>query len=178
MLKALEIDCLTEEEKDKLRFLSTYKNFIFQTHQMLSVLYEIQTIMKNKGFNTENVNHSLKLLDTLNDNNTVKIKKMIVEYFNNTLSKMSKMKNTDTIYCSSDIVESCFGKYKELVKANKTVGITDLSLCIAALTGDNSEDDIMSCFEKKTVKDIKEWKKENIEETLFMQKRTLFKKLG
>ena len=133
--------------------------------------------MKNKGFNIENVNHSLKLLDTLNDDNAMKIKKMIAEYFNNTLSKMSKM-NTDTIYCSSDIVESCFGKYKEFVKANKTVGITDLALCIAALTGDNSEDDIIACFETKKVKDIKEWKKENIEETLFMQKMTLFKKLG
>ncbi|MDR2026582.1 MAG: hypothetical protein LBQ01_03370 [Prevotellaceae bacterium] len=63
---------------------------------------------------------------------------MIFEYFKNTLSKMERK---ETVYCSSDITESCFGKYKEPVKNNKTVGISDLALSIAALAGNNNQTD-------------------------------------
>jgi hypothetical protein len=45
------------------------------------------------------------------------------------------LENKETVYCSSDMAESCFGKYKELVKNNKATGISDLSLSIAALLG-------------------------------------------
>jgi hypothetical protein len=46
----------------------------------------------------------------------------------------------------SDIVESCFGKYKELVKNNNMVVISDLSLCISAILGECT--DIKGCFER------------------------------
>jgi hypothetical protein len=75
-------------------------------------------------------------------------------------------------------MESCFGKYKELVKTNKTVGISDLCLCIAALLGEHNEVVTKNAMETVDVKKIHAWKKENVGATLFAQKRKLLKKVG
>ena len=76
-------------------------------------------------------------------------------------------------------IESCFGKYKEIVKGNKTVGISDLCLCIAAMTGTNMNDPekIKEAMENVKTKQVKEWKANNISKTLFAEKIELNKKI-
>jgi len=171
MLKLLETEYLTDEEKEKLSFLPAYKEFILHTNALLQNLNQIQQIMKNSGFSKKTTKMSIKLLDTLTDVNSLKIKEMVIAYFNNTELKMEKY---DTILCSSDIVESCFGKYKELVKTNKTVGISDLSLCISAMMGYSLED-LKANFERLKTKDVTEWKEKYIGKTLFSEKIELLK---
>jgi len=156
MLKLLDTNNLTEEEKEKLSFLPAYKEFIMHTKDLLNILNQIQKKMKESGFSKRNTKICIKLMDTLTDDNSLKIKEMIKEYFNNTKLKMD---GYNTILCSSDIIESCFGKYKELVKTNKTVGISDLSLCISALMGYDLEN-MKSNFERLKTKDVTKWKEE------------------
>jgi hypothetical protein len=143
------------------------------TNALLNTLNQIQKTIKEGGFSKKNAKMCIHL-DTLKESNSLKIKKMIIEYFHNSKLKMGKYK---TIPCSSDIVESCFGKYKELVKINKTVIISDLSLYISALTGYGLED-MKSNFERLRTKDVTEWKKKNIGETLFNEKKKLLKKVA
>ena len=88
------------------------------------------------------------------------------------------MGNETTILCSSDILESCFGKYKSIVKANKTVGITDLCLCISCLMGENDAEQTMKSMAKIKIVNIKDWKEKNIGETLFQKRNKLYKKTG
>ncbi|MDR1129786.1 MAG: hypothetical protein LBK96_02250, partial [Prevotellaceae bacterium] len=83
-----------------------------------------------------------------------------------------------TVYCSSDIIESCFGRHKELIKNNKSVGISDLCLCRAAIMGNNDLIDTKKAMERNKIRNIKEWSKEKIPTTLFAQKRNLMKKCG
>jgi hypothetical protein len=83
-----------------------------------------------------------------------------------------------TAYCSSDIIESCFGKYKALVKSNKSVGISDLCLFIAAIMGSNDLNDAKAAMENKKNKQVEEWRKEKSPVTLFAQKRELMKNCG
>ncbi|GHT19774.1 hypothetical protein FACS189429_7720 [Bacteroidia bacterium] len=175
MTKLFEMNELNNEEKEKLSFLPNYKNFITQTYNLICTLNKIQKIMKNSGFNKNNVKESSKLLDTLVDDNSLKVRDMIIDYFNNTLNKMLL---EETIYCSSDILESSFGKFKELVKTNKTVGISDLCLCISALFGEQDEIKTKYAMENIKVKQVKQWRDKNIGETLFAQKTKLLKKAG
>jgi len=165
---------LTKEEKKQLRFLSTYKKFILDTHALLQALNRVQAAIKNGGFSTENASRCLPFLDALRDRNAQKVKKMLVAYFEENKSKMG---GYQAIHCSSDIVESCFGKYKELVKTNKTVGISDLSLCISALMG-YSPEEVKSNFGRLKTEDVNKWKKTHIGKTLFCEKRDLMKKSG
>jgi len=173
MLKLLKTNYLTEEEKEKLSFLPAYNEFILNTNALLQILNQVQKIMKERGFSKKTTKICTELLDTLVDNNSLKVKEMVFKYFNNTELKMGEH---NTILCSSDIVESFFGKYKELVKTNKTVGISDLSLCISALMGYSLES-MKANFERLKTKDVTEWKEKNIGETLFNEKKKLLEKV-
>lgn len=121
------------------------------------------------------MNQSLKLLENHNNERSVKIREKVCKYFHETIQKMEK---EVTILCSSDIIESCFGKYKSIVKENKTVGITDLCLCISCLIGESDFEQTKQTMTKIKMSEIKEWKDKNTGMTLYQKRNTLYKKTG
>jgi hypothetical protein len=94
-------------------------------------------------------------------------------YFEITTAKLGA--NQQQVVCSSDIIESCFGKYKEVVKLNKTIGVSDICLSISCLTNNGGIKELKKALESIKIKDVKKWSNENIGETLF-KKRTAFYK--
>ena len=135
----------------------------------------MKKLLKTNGFNHKTEKEALSVLSELKSENSLKIIEKLKEYFSDPASKSEG----NTVCCSSDIIiESCFGKYKTVVNGNKTVGISDLSLCIAAMSGHDSRDSIKESMEKVSMKKLKEWKTENISKTLFAEKRELKKKVG
>jgi hypothetical protein len=134
----------------------------------------MQQLLKNSGFNNKNAREAMLLFADMNSDNSLKIKKQLEYYFDD-LS--SKAKNGKTICCSSDIIESCFGRYKEITKGNKSVGISDLCLCIAALTGESNPDRTKYSMETVNTKQLKDWNTKNVTKTLFAEKRELNKNL-
>jgi hypothetical protein len=175
MITLLENNQLREEEKTALSFLAPYKVFVFDTYQLLIRLNRIQSLLKSKGFNAKNAETALALFSDMNSDNSLKIKEHLEDYFADLLSKAKRSK---TICCSSDILESCFGKYKEIVKGNKSIGISDLCLCIAAMLGENNLDKTKSAMETVRIKQMRKWKKQNVSKTLLAEKRELNRKLN
>ena len=173
MITLLDKHQLTQEEKTALSFLESYRAFILDTYQILMRLNSIQKLLKNNGFNAKNAKEAMSLFSDMNSDNSLKIKEQLKHYFADLSSKTEENK---TICCSSDIIESCFGRYKEIVKGNKSVGISDLCLCIAAMLGENSLDKTKSTMETINMKQLKEWRTKNISKTLFAEKRELTKK--
>ena len=90
---------------------------------------------------------------------------------------MSSKAKGKTICCSSDIIESCFSKFKMISKGNKSVGISDLFLCIAAMLGHNNPNKTKESMELVSIKKLKEWKTKNISKTLFAEKIEINKKI-
>lgn len=175
MINLLEKGMLNEQEKEKASFIQVHKNFIRQTYALLEILNKVQKKLKTKGFNQNTVAQCREILKNISGSKGELIATMINKYFDQTLQKMEK---EETIFCSSDIIESCFGKYKSIIKANKTVGITDLCLCISSLLSQNDlESTKQAMTEIKTVH-IKNWKEKNIGETLYQKRNTFFKKAG
>ena len=166
MLYLMEMSHLTEEEKTVLSFLEPLKEFIFDTYQILALLNNIQKLLKNKGFSDETAQKAILMFSTLKSENSLKISKQVEEYFADLSSKAEEK----TICCSSDIIESCFGKIKSIVKGNKSVGISDLSLCIAAMLGQNNPEKTKESMETISIEKLNEWKRENISKTLFAEK--------
>ena len=52
------------------------------------------------------------------------------------------------------ILESSFGKYKNYISNNKSVGITDLSLTIPAFLGKHENEEITKTLESVKTQDI------------------------
>lgn len=174
MIKLMDSNLLSAEEMEKLSFLKSCRAFVFETNYILSVLEKIQTMLKNNGFNRKIAESALACFDLTGISNMQIIKTKVLSYFEGMLEKAGNK----TIYCSSDIIESCFGKYKEIVKHNKSVGISDLCLCIAAILGERDLTATKHAMESVKIKKIRDWRKEKISPSLFAQKRELMKKLG
>lgn len=175
MIELLEKGALTDQEKEKVAFVSVQKEFIQQTFALLNILNSVQKTLKNKGFNESSVTECRLLLNKIGGTREDAVKLMIDKYFDDTLAKMGGNK---TVLCSSDILESCFGKYKSVVKANKTVGITDLCLCISALLSNGSRESTEQAMCQIKTAQIKDWKDKNIGETLFEKRNKFYKKTG
>jgi len=175
MIDLLEKEQLSPEEREKVDFVLENKEFIQYTYDILEILNKILQLLKTKGFNEETIAKSRLILEKLTDEKGKIIRIMINQYFEDTLRKMAAEKS---ILCSSDILESCFGKYKSVVKANKTVGITDLCLCISTLLSDTNLESTKQAMSQIKTTQIKEWKKKNIGETLFEKRNKFYKKAG
>ncbi len=97
--------------------------------------------------------------------------KVFKEKMNEYFIEMRKIvSESENVLCSSDIIESAFGKYKNYISNNKMVGITNLVLCIAAFTSKLEETEVYEALEKTTIKDIKIWTEENIGKTLLRKR--------
>ena len=175
MVDFIEKDKLSKEELEKVAFVLDNKELIQQTYQTLCTLNKVQQVLKTKGFNKKSTDLCVQMLEKLENERGKFITSMINQYFNDTLQKMD---TEPTILCSSDILESCFGKYKSVVKTNKTVGITDLCLCISTLLCDNSLETIQQAMTNIKISQIKKWKDKNIGETLFEKKYKFYKNAG
>ena len=88
---------------------------------------------------------------------------------------MNLLPEINNILCTSDILESAFGKYKNYVNKNPMAGITNLVLSIAAFTSNLDKREIKAAFESVRTLDIKLWTENFIGKTLFQKRREVFK---
>lgn len=161
-------------EKEKMSFVKEYEVLIKDTCQLVGIANNIQEILKNNGLSEKTKEECLKLFERATASRTLKFKGMVSEFLENTVQSVS---GSNSILCSSDILESSFGKYKNYISDNISVGITDLSLCIAAFGSKLEQGEIKDAMESVKVSRIKEWGAANIGHTQ-TKKRQESLKLG
>lgn len=164
---------LQDFELEKVSFLSDYKPFIKDTLLILNTLNSIQKRLKTKHFSQIQINKCLLELVNLTSEKGVVITEQLIDYFKIT---MAKLEQKQEFVCSSDIIESSFGKYKEVVKANKSIGISDICLSISCLTNTGDLQVLKKSLESIKIKDIEKWKNENIGESLLKKRALLYNK--
>ncbi len=152
---------------EKFDWLPEYQDIIYELNLVLSCIEEISVSIKNHGLQKLKTGKYSKTLKILKDHRTVAIKEEILSYFNECFEVVS---NANKILCTSDIIESCFGKYKNNISKNSLCGITDLSLYIPASTCKTGINEIHTIMESITIKDINKWSKSNIGES-YLKKR-------
>lgn len=103
-------------EKEKLGIIKEHDKLIKQLVDLIRLANQTQEIIKNNGLSENTKKDCLKLFDKIEDSRIIQFKDMIDKYFIQTLKTDS---NTDKILCSSDILESSFGKYKTYISKNK-----------------------------------------------------------
>jgi hypothetical protein len=171
-LELIEGKKINAQEIEKVAFLLKYKPFIKDTLIVLNTLNLIQKKLKIKHFNQVQIDKCLLELDKLTSTKGKIIASKISDYFESTKLKMQA---NQELVCSSDIIESCFGKYKETVKLNKTIGVSDICLSISCLTSNQDIKELKIALENTKTKDIKDWREQNIGESLFEKRNALYK---
>jgi hypothetical protein len=75
---------------------------------------------------------------------------------------------------STEVLESCFGRMKELEKQQARGGFTSLLVSFGAMLAKTTSEFINAAFEHSGTKDIFEWCKEHLGITLFGQRKIAF----
>lgn len=173
VLAALKKDDLTQEEKKLLQWVSDKKSFIQEMNQITGKIEELSILLKNNGLNNKTEKKCYKLLKNFNKTPRQKqFKKLFEEYINTNAVHIKS--ESDTILCSSDIVETTFGKYKNELSKNPMNGITDLALIIPAFTSNLADNEIKNAIDNCTCKMLKEWKVKNLCDSLSSKRKTVF----
>jgi len=170
MLKYLD---KTDDEKviEKFNWLKEYSSLIRELDQIRKVVFKIEKIVKTNGLNTKTIKKCYKILSVLSTSKAIQLKEQVKLYLYDTLNLLSDRKS---ILCTSDIIESAFGKYKNYISCNSMAGITRLALCISAFTASLSKNEIREALEYTKMQDLKKWTTDNIGTTLYQKRKIAF----
>lgn len=163
-----------QSEKNNLAWVNEYRNFIMELALLNEIINDMQMVLKTKGLSKKTLKACMQILDRGQTKRLRQFKEMMSGYLQQT---MGAFPDIDKILCSSDILESSFGKYKNYLQANPMVGITNLCLSISAFTGTLACGELKKAFETTKVNDIDTWTKLNIGKTT-LSKRTEVLKMG
>ncbi|MCK5677704.1 MAG: hypothetical protein KAH72_04445, partial [Flavobacteriaceae bacterium] len=113
---------LPVEFAEKLCGIVEYKEFLIEMSQIVEQAINIQKVFKNKSVSETTIAECKRNLNALPDKPNINIFKSETLIY---LEKMRAIKNkqkSKNILCSSDILESSFGKYKSYINNNKSIG--------------------------------------------------------
>ena len=79
-----------------------------------------------------------------------------------------------TMICSSDIIESMFGKWKYMGHEDSMVRITDLILTLPLFTVNLTKELVLKALENTSMEEINEWKEKNFGKTMYAKRRLIF----
>ncbi len=162
----------TKEIISKLEWLNNKEPFIQEMRKIMEVIDKIFSLTKSHGLNKSNVNKCRSFMSSLKTPKGKIFKKELNLYFKEIMNMELPDKK---ILCTSDIIESAFGKYKMIAGSNTVSGITDISLCIPAFTSNLDLDEIQKILESVSTKNVKYWTDKNIGESLLKRRCNVFK---
>ena len=171
VLKRLKGRKIEKEVREKIKWVKKYQQLIEELSEINKVIRKIEKMLKTSGLSKKNVKKCRVILKNLTTENGRTVGKEISEYLKGTILLLPE---NDSILCSSDILESSFGKYKNYLSNNAMAGLTNLVLCIAAFTSSLEKCEIKEALETTTVAEVKQWAKQNVGEETLLQKRRKF----
>jgi len=168
VLKRLRGKKIEKGVRDKIRWVKKYQQLIEELSAINAVICKIEKILKSSGLSKKTVKRCNRILKKLTTEKGKIVAREIAEYLKESISLLPE---NDTILCSSDILESSFGKYKNYLSNNSMAGITNLVLCIAAFTFSLEECEIKQALEATTVAEVRHWTENHVGKTLLQKRR-------
>lgn len=162
-------------ELENLIWVNQYRSLIVELSLLNKMVNEMQFLLKTQGLSNKNIALCKSILAQANTERLRFFSKDMLAYL---FSTIKTAPNAKKIICSSDILESSFGKYKNYLQANPMTGITNLCLSLSAFTGVLNVHKVKCAFENTTITDIKDWTNMNVGKTTMMMRKEIFKKTG
>jgi len=177
VLKFLQVGEKQTKEYKKLKWVEKYSELICELTEVNSIVAEIKHELKTYGLSLITKEKVLKSIEkiTIDNSRICFFKTEINTYLNN---YQSFTKDEQSILCASDIIESSFGTYKNCINNNPMIGVTNLSLVLAAITGKIEESEVKTALEKVSMEDLKKWSDKNIGKTNMTKRQKILKKTG
>jgi hypothetical protein len=156
---------LSLAEQKTFGFLKDFRQLIKELETVFEMTHKMLKLIKNKGISYENIAQCTVLSKQYGARIPTILTDKITVYFEETKDKLPDA--TTIWHASSDVLESLFGKYKQIASPNKLNGVTPfvLSLCIYTnFDAHNKEmaNQIKFALENVSMADLKVWKHNNL----------------
>lgn len=149
---------LPEQVQHALQFLKTQHEFIASLIQIQDVFKMLCATLKNKGFGTAQKKEILTYFESIEAQEKTAIFMRDCEQYLDNLSLKAQKLELDFLLCSSDIIESFFGKFKFKRNPNARSGLTEFIFTIATFGKPFSEKEAKAALESITCKDLRRLK--------------------
>lgn len=172
---------LSKEERKIFSFVPLNASLIDELSEAIKCVNTIESICKVKGFSKETINECKQAVKKhLFSGNTRQIK-LGESIFKFLKEEETIIKQNITQNNSSDIIESLFGKFKARKSFNKLNGVTPFILFLPiyaklSRTQQNEMFDFKGALENKRMKNLWDWRKENLTQNLAQLRTNCLKK--
>lgn len=161
--------------RDAMTWIVDYEAFFLEMVEVTTLVSEVERLVKWHGLSTATIDQCWQRLSQAVTDKGRHLKFDLMVYFH---TMMALPRIFDTIVCTSDILESAFGKYKNYVSCNPMAGITDLALCIAAFTCPLTPQEITDALEHVREQTVTRWARIYLGPTLLAKRRRAFADSG
>jgi len=171
-----KLDNLSDVEQETYGFLKEDEAIIKELSEVFQMYESVLPMLKIEGLSEKTKKRSIKLIRSFFKSKYSRVKKIAKEIKQFLTEEVKKQQNTKSVYnCSSDIIESLFGVYKNRKSKNKLNGVTNLVLFLPVMTKLNDENktklNFKEIMERTSLKEIHQWKKDNLTENLVVKRR-------
>ena len=151
---------LSKEVQERLAFLREKTLFVNSLMEVSIIFKMVCQKLKKEGFG---VTQKRAIIAELEGQKGAQKTLIFIEnckgYLDN-LTKKSEALNQPHLLCSSDIIESYFGKFKAKINSNNRSGLSEFIFTIANFSQPFSVEEVKSALEKVKLKDLKLVKKQ------------------
>lgn len=173
----------------ELQFLKDNKVFILELTDLFYNANAIGISLKNEGINLKTQKEAVRTLDDLvqkypNNSRVMQYSTGIKSYFDQTIpvftNVTSKEKSSThfskSLIASSDVIESIFGKLKHRMPNDLKKEFSLLTLIIPLFCRKITLSDVYSAMSTISIKDLDQWKRENLKSAKVVFFRKAFEK--
>ena len=170
---------MTKDEKYYYSFVPRNASLVEELDEVMTTYTDIMKMCKQEGFSLETVAECKRVLNQrlLDGNERMRqLHGLITAYLDTESTLLTAEHSNHNI--SSDIIESDFGIFKDSMPSNKTNGFTESILYIplrpkACNLEDAAKIDIKTIMERRTVKEVKQWKTEHLKANPMSKRKNL-----
>ena len=169
------LDDLSKNKQDSKQFsqvmlhfswMFEYQDFLKDFWQEIKILVDIQKLLKNITLNELNYKRTSCLIEKIRDS---ALRIPLLDYLK---SEFEVAKKTPyRLLLSSDVIESLFGKYKNIAKIHSLSEINRMILSLPCIPENITPELIQEAFTHTLNKDAQQWIQKEVSETLLSKRR-------
>jgi len=161
------------EAFEKIKWILKYEAFILQLEGEQKLINQVNKRLKNNGLSSSIIAEAKLLI------NQSKVDDGLKEHLLNYMERNhSRLPDVGSIICSSDIIESIFGKFKYNTSKSPNGAITEGCLSVGNYGKNIEIDEIKNAMEQIKIVDIKKWRADNLPVSIQQKKRRLLKSVS
>jgi hypothetical protein len=149
-----------QQVDDKLGWLDEYRGYLAEWQDLIEVVKTTEDYIKSVGIYHDS--HIELKENPIYNPHTDRAKRVDEELLTFIEQQSMKAKPDERLLGSSEVIESVFGKLKNLEQDQVKSGFTAMLLSLAAVVSKTSQNVILKALEKVPTKKVFEWYKENI----------------